>query len=68
MKARVRGALLLAAVFAALSGCQKQTQPAEGVWASVNGKDITRAQVDKYYRTQLNPDAPEPSQDEALSL
>src|SRR5947209_4484118 len=40
----------------------------EGVWAVVNGKDVTRAQVDKYYRTQLNPDAPEPSQDEALSL
>jgi peptidyl-prolyl cis-trans isomerase SurA len=64
----VRGALLLAAILAALSGCQKQTQPAEGVWASVNGKDVTRAEVDKYYRTQLNPDAPEPSQDEALSL
>src|ERR1700736_4501023 len=30
--------------------------------------DITRTEVDKYYRTQLNPDSPEPSQDEALSL
>jgi peptidyl-prolyl cis-trans isomerase SurA len=68
VRARARGPLLLAAVLAALSGCQKQTQPAEGVWASVNGKDVTRAEVDKYYRTQLNPDAPEPSQDEALSL
>ena len=34
----------------------------------MNGQDITRAQVDKYYRTQLNPEAPQPSQDEALSL
>src|ERR1700676_1501133 len=34
----------------------------------MDGKDITQAQVDKFYRTQLNPDAPEPSQDEALSL
>src|ERR1700692_4605311 len=50
------------------AGCQKQSQPSEGVWAVVNGQDITRAEVDKYYRTQLNPDAPEPSQDEALSL
>jgi peptidyl-prolyl cis-trans isomerase SurA len=68
VKTRAGGALLLAAALATLSGCQKQTQPAEGVWASVNGKDITRAQVDKYYRTQLNPEAAEPSQDEALSL
>ena len=50
------------------AGCQKQSQPSEGVWAVVNGQSITRAEVDKYYRTQLNPDAPEPSQDEALSL
>jgi peptidyl-prolyl cis-trans isomerase SurA len=68
VKTRAGGALLLAAVLVTLSGCQKQTQPAEGVWATVNGKDITRAQVDKYYRTQLNPEAAEPSQDEALSL
>jgi peptidyl-prolyl cis-trans isomerase SurA len=50
------------------AGCQKQSQPSDGVWAVVNGKDITRAEVEKYYRTQLNPGAPEPSQDEALSL
>jgi peptidyl-prolyl cis-trans isomerase SurA len=49
-------------------GCQKPSQPAEGVWAMVDGQNITRAEVDKFYRTQLNPDAPEPSQDEALSL
>jgi len=63
-----RGTLLLAASLAVLSGCQKQTQPAEGVWAVVNGMNITRAEVDKYYRTQLNADSPEPAQDEALSL
>ena len=68
MRTSARGALLLAAVLTALSGCQKQTPPAEGVWAVVNGMDVTRAEVDKYYRTQLNPDSPEPSQDEALSL
>jgi peptidyl-prolyl cis-trans isomerase SurA len=63
-----RGSLALAAVLAIVSGCQKQSQPSEGVWAVVNGKDVTRAEVDKYYRSQLNPDAPAPSQDEALSL
>jgi len=56
-----RRASLLAAALAVLSGCQRQTAPAEGVWAVVNGMDITRTEVDKYYRTQLNPDSPEPS-------
>jgi peptidyl-prolyl cis-trans isomerase SurA len=65
---RWRGAFVLAAVLTMAYGCQKPSQPAEGVWGVVDGKDITRAEVDKFYRTQLNPDAPEPSQDEALSL
>ena len=68
MRKRAQGALLLAAILTMAAGCQKQSQPSEGVWAVVNGKNITRAEVDKYYRTQLNPGAPEPSQDEALSL
>ncbi len=68
MKIRGRGALVLAAVLAVAYGCQKPSQPADDVWGMVNGQNITRAEVDKYYRTQLNPDAPEPSQDEALSL
>jgi len=68
VKSRKRGTLLLAAAAIVLCGCQKQAQPAEGVWAVVNGVNITRTEVDKFYRTQLNPDSPEPSQDEALSL
>lgn len=68
MRVGARGSLALAAVLAIVSGCQKQSQPSEGVWAVVNGKEVTRAEVDKYYRSQLNPDAPEPSQDETLSL
>jgi peptidyl-prolyl cis-trans isomerase SurA len=68
VKIRGRGVFLLAAALAFVSGCQKHSAPAEGVWATVNGKDVTRAEVDKYYRTQLNPTAPQPSQDEALSL
>jgi peptidyl-prolyl cis-trans isomerase SurA len=68
VKIQGRKVYLLAAALAVFAGCQKHSQPTEGVWATVNGKDITRAEVDKYYRTQLNPDAPQPSQDEALSL
>lgn len=62
------GWLMLAASLAVLTGCKKQVVVDENVWAVVDGTNITRAEVDKYYRTQLNPDAPEPSQDEALSL
>jgi len=70
LKRHAQRAFLSAAVLAlgAAAGCQKPSQPGEGVWAVVNGKEVTLADVDKYYRTQLNPDAPEPSQDEALSL
>jgi len=68
VRIRGRGWLVLAAALAVVSGCKKPVAPEEGVWAIVDGAPITRAEVDKYYRTQLNPDAPEPSQDEALSL
>jgi peptidyl-prolyl cis-trans isomerase SurA len=68
VRIRGRGWFVLAAALAVVSGCKKASQPEEGVWAVVDGAPITRAEVDKYYRTQLNPDAPEPSQDEALSL
>jgi peptidyl-prolyl cis-trans isomerase SurA len=68
VKMRGRGWFVLAAALAVASGCKKPAQPDEGVWAVVDGAPITRIEVDKYYRTQLNPDAPQPSQDEALSL
>jgi peptidyl-prolyl cis-trans isomerase SurA len=63
-----RGWLVLAAALTVVSGCKKTAAPDENVWGVVDGTPITRAEVDKYYRTQLNPDAPQPSQDEALSL
>jgi peptidyl-prolyl cis-trans isomerase SurA len=50
------------------AGCKKESAPGPDVWAVVNGKDISRAEVDKYYRTRVNADAPAPSQEEALSL
>jgi peptidyl-prolyl cis-trans isomerase SurA len=34
----------------------------------VNGKEIKREEVDKYYRTRVNPEGQEPSQEESLSL
>ena len=61
--------LPLAAMLLALAaGCNKPAQHAPDVWAEVNGKEIKREEVDKYYRTRVNPEGQEPSQEEALSL
>jgi len=68
VRIRGRGWFVLAAALAVVSGCKKAAVPEEGVWGVVDGAPITSAEVDKFYRTQLNPDAPQPSQDEALSL
>jgi peptidyl-prolyl cis-trans isomerase SurA len=67
-----RGAVLLLPLAGAMclgfTGCRQQVQPAPDVWAIVNGKEIKREDVDKYYRTRVNPEGQEPSQEEALSL
>ena len=51
-----------------VAGCRRQSAPAPDVWAVVNGQEIHRAEVQKYYDSRLNPQAQTPSQDEALSL
>ena len=56
----------VALVFSA--GCKQKVQPAPDVWAVVNGQEIKRDDVDKYYRTRVSPEGQEPSQEEALSL
>ena len=50
------------------AGCKQQKQPAPDVWATVNGQEIKRDDVDKFYRTRVSPEGQEPSQEEALSL
>jgi peptidyl-prolyl cis-trans isomerase SurA len=50
------------------AGCNKPAPHAPDVWAVVNGKEIKRDEVEKYYRTRINPEGQEPSQEEALSL
>jgi peptidyl-prolyl cis-trans isomerase SurA len=67
-----RGAALLlplaGAMWVGFGGCRQQVQPSPDVWAIVNGKEIKREDVDKYYRTRVNAEGQEPSQEEALSL
>ena len=66
---RAAGVLPLAALtLSIVAGCNKQVQHAPDVWAVVNGTEIKRDEVDKYYRTRVNPEGQEPSQEEALSL
>jgi peptidyl-prolyl cis-trans isomerase SurA len=50
------------------AGCNKPTPHAPDVWAVVNGTEIKRDEIEKYYRTRVNPEGQEPSQEEALSL
>src|SRR5207245_3577804 len=59
---------LVAMALAFTVGCNKQSQHAPDVWAAVNGREIKRDEVDKYYRTRVNPEGQEPSEEEALSL
>jgi peptidyl-prolyl cis-trans isomerase SurA len=56
------------AACAFIASCKKEAAPGPDVWAVVNGKQIERSQVEKYFRTRVNAEAPEPSQEEALSL
>src|ERR1700736_3259309 len=60
--------LLLGVLLFGVAGCKQEVQHSPDVWALVNGKEIKRADVDKYYRTRVNPEGQEPSQEEALSL
>ncbi len=59
--------MLLAGMLAA-SCKHSEVAPGPDVWAVVNGKDITRQEVEKYYHNRVNPEAPAPSQEESLSL
>ncbi|MGC1620001.1 MAG: SurA N-terminal domain-containing protein [Candidatus Acidiferrum sp.] len=71
MRGVARVALLLPAVAMALAmgtGCRQKAQPSPDVWAVVNGQEIKRDDVDKYYRTRVNPEGQAPSAEEALSL
>ena len=67
-----RAAALLPAVAAVLlsglAGCSQTERHAPDVWAVVNGTEIRRDDVEKYYRSQVNPEAQKPTQEDSLSL
>ena len=61
-------ALALTLLLLFVGGCNRQTQHSPDVWGVVNGKEIKKDEVEKYYRTRVNPEGQPPSQEEALSL
>jgi peptidyl-prolyl cis-trans isomerase SurA len=66
----VGGAMLLPAAVLLVSlfgGCNKQESHSPDVWAVVNGTEIRKDEVEKYYRTRINPEAQETSPEEILS-
>jgi peptidyl-prolyl cis-trans isomerase SurA len=66
-----RAAALLpvaALVLSGLAGCSQNEHHAPDVWAVVNGTEIRRDDVEKYYRSQVNPEAQKPTQEDSLSL
>jgi len=60
--------ILLALAVCALASCNKQISPGPDVWAVANGKEILREEVEKGFRSRINPDSPAPSHEDALSL
>jgi len=50
-----------------LAGCKQQEHHAPDVWAVVNGTEIKKDEVEKYYRSRINPEAQETSPEEILS-
>jgi peptidyl-prolyl cis-trans isomerase SurA len=67
LKLRIPALAALAACLLA-AGCRKEIAPGPDVWAVVNGKEIHRQEVEKIFRSRVTPEAPTPSQEEALSL
>src|SRR6266571_5019087 len=59
--------LLAALALCVVPGC-KGRQGGDDVHARVNGRKITRTDVDKYYRSQIEGAAHQPSEEQALSL
>jgi peptidyl-prolyl cis-trans isomerase SurA len=65
---RLISAALIVATLAWAGGCRKGEAPSPDVWAEVNGTQISRSEVEQYYRTRVNPDTQMPSHEESLSL
>jgi peptidyl-prolyl cis-trans isomerase SurA len=62
--------VILAALAVSLASvsCRNQQAPNTNTWAVVNGTEINRSEVEKYYRSRQQSQGTTPSHDESLSL
>jgi len=60
-------AAVLGVVVSLVGGCNKQESHSPDVWAVVNGTEIRKDEVEKYYKTRINPEAQETAPEEILS-
>jgi hypothetical protein len=59
----------IVALGVSFSACKGQRPPSPDAWAVVNGKEIKRDEVEKYFRRQVNPEGQQqPSHEEELTL
>ena len=65
---RFMATLGILAALAGAAACSRQVPPGPDVWAVVNGREIRREEVEKYFRSRLNPEGQELSHEEALTL
>lgn len=64
---KVCSALITLACFISLAACSGNKSNEE-TWAKVNGRKISRAEVEKYYRNQTQGSPQQPSEEQATSL
>ena len=58
----------LACALGAAASCQRHETPGADVWARVNGHEIRRAEVEKYFRTLVMQQGQEPTAEEGALL
>ena len=68
MNRRLIASLVLAALPMAAVSCHRQETPSADVWARVNGHEIKKEEVDKYFRGLVTQQGQEPSAEEAALL
>ncbi len=65
---RTVAAVGMLTILALAPACKRQTATAPDVWATVDGREVHRDEVEKYFRSRVTPEGQAPSQEEALSL
>ncbi len=68
MRRHLVASFALAVLLAAVSGCRHEETPSADVWARVNGHEIRREEVEKYFRGLVTQQGQEPSAEEAALL